>query len=93
MTAKKTEKDASFEKSLERLETIVEEMESGKLGLDDLLLRFEEGQGLLKTCNRKLNEVERRIEVLIKKGEEMEAEPFANEPEGAVRKEEDGELL
>ncbi len=55
----------SFEKSLERLEAIVKEMEGGELSLDDLIKRFEEGQKLVAVCGRKLNEVERKIELLV----------------------------
>jgi exodeoxyribonuclease VII small subunit len=85
MTAKaapKKDKSADFETSLKRLETIVSEMESGKLSLEDMLTRFEEGQGLLKFCTTKLDEVERRIEVLVKKGDKTTTEPF--EPETDV---------
>lgn len=57
----------SFEKSLERLEKIVDEMEQGKLPLDDMIARFEEGQGLLKICRTKLDEVQKKVEVLVKK--------------------------
>lgn len=81
-TPRKRGKDEgpSFEKSLERLEAIVKEMEGGSLSLEDMIARFEEGQRLLKFCTQKLNEVERRIEVLVKKGDEVVAEPF-EEPE------------
>ncbi len=66
MPTKKTD-SPSFEKSLERLEKIVEEMEQGKLPLDDMIARFEEGQGLLKVCRTKLDEVQKKVEVLVKK--------------------------
>ena len=65
-----------FEKSMSRLETIVGEMEGGALSLEDMITRFEEGQTLIKACTRTLNEVERKIEVLVKKGDEVVAEPF-----------------
>jgi exodeoxyribonuclease VII small subunit len=68
--------DIGFEKALSRLETIVEEMESGKLSLEDMMKRFEEGQALVKLCSSKLNQVERRIEILVKEGESVTAEPF-----------------
>ncbi|NLL84632.1 MAG: exodeoxyribonuclease VII small subunit [Lentisphaerae bacterium] len=58
--------EVSFETALKRLEEIVEQMEDGELGLDDLVVAFEEGQKLVKQCSEKLNEVERRIEVLTK---------------------------
>lgn len=82
MSKKKTDmQDASgegpsFEKALARLETIVAEMESGKLSLEDMMTRFEEGQALVKICAGKLNQVERRIEILVKEGESVVAEPF-----------------
>ena len=55
-----------FEAALKRLETLVGQMESGELGLDDLVAAFEEGQKLVKQCSDKLNAVERRIEILVK---------------------------
>ena len=76
---------ASFEKALERLETIVQEMESGELSLEDMMARFEEGQKLVKLCSGKLNQVERRIEILVKEGDEIVAEPFGEEPGGDDR--------
>jgi exodeoxyribonuclease VII small subunit len=79
----------SFEQSLARLEAIVREMEGGELGLEDMIGRFEEGQGLLKFCGRKLDEVERRIEILVKKGETVEAQPFGEEAGGADEEESD----
>ena len=71
----------NFEKSLARLEQIVRDMEGGELGLEDMIARFEEGQGLLKFCSGKLDEVERRIEILVKKGDAVEAQPFGEDEE------------
>lgn len=80
MAAKETtKKNAPFEESLARLEAIVKEMESGSLSLDRMIAHFEEGSALVKQCGDKLNEVERKIEVLIKKGDTLTTEPF--EPE------------
>jgi exodeoxyribonuclease VII small subunit len=73
------ENKATFEKSLERLEAIVSEMEDGSLGLEEMINRFEEGQILLKSCSQKLNEVERKIEILVKKGDKTVAAPFGQE--------------
>ena len=88
MTAKKSDekgtkgqKDPSVEKALESLEGIVKEMESGSLSLEKMIAHFEEGQSLLEFCSTKLNEVERKIEMLVKKGNKMVAEPF---PEAQV---------
>lgn len=61
-------KDAqlSFETALEKLETIVESMESGDVPLADLLAKFEEGTRLLKVCESRLKEAELKIEQLKK---------------------------
>ena len=59
-------KEPSFEESLERLESIVASMESGELGLDDMIARFEEGQKLIARCQKRLTEVERRVEALVR---------------------------
>ena len=61
-----------FEKALERLESRVTEMESGRLSLEDMLKAFEEGRRLARLCQRKLDEVERRIEVLNRDAEGRE---------------------
>lgn len=68
--------DQGFEASLERLEKIVAEMESGSLNLENMIARFEEGQRLIGLCTRKLHEVERKIEVLVKKGDSVAYEPL-----------------
>jgi exodeoxyribonuclease VII small subunit len=81
-TKKETKKEEvpelqiSFEKALEKLEGIVDEMESGKLSLEVMISRFEESQKLIKFCGAKLNEVERKIEILVKKDGKTTAEPF-----------------
>lgn len=95
MSKKKTDEasEVSFEKALARLETIVEEMESGKLSLEDMMARFEEGQKLAKLCATKLNQVERRIEILIKEGDAVTTEKFEETddlPAGRVEKQDDG---
>ena len=61
--------DKTFEECLQALESVVERIESGDLNLEESLARFEEGVGLIQSCNRKLTEVERRIEVLTRDGE------------------------
>lgn len=71
----------SFEQALQRLDAIVREMEAGSLSLDTMIQRFEEGQALIGVCNRKLNEVERKIEMLVKKDGDTKAVPFEDEAE------------
>ena len=61
-----TQDDRSFEECLQSLEKVVERIEGGELSLEDSLATFEEGVRLVQSCNRKLSDVERRIEVLTK---------------------------
>jgi exodeoxyribonuclease VII small subunit len=58
--------DRKFESALEELEEVVEQLESGELSLEDSLTAFEKGVGLVRFCNQKLNEVEKKIEMLVK---------------------------
>mgnify|MGYP003575919532 CR=1 FL=1 len=64
--ANKGQSDKKFESALEELESVVEQLESGDLSLEDSLAVFEKGVGLVKYCNQKLSEVEKKVEVLIK---------------------------
>lgn len=59
----------SFENSMKRLEEIVEQLDSGKLSLDESLKIFEEGIELSKYCSEKLNQAEKRIKTLIKQSD------------------------
>lgn len=69
-----------FEKALEDLETIVEAMEGGELTLDEALKKYEEGVGLVRACQSKLTEAEKRIEVLTKSLDgSLKKEPFLDE--------------
>lgn len=65
-TKDKDGKDVKFEDCLQRLESLVQEMESGNLPLEDILKKYEEGNRLVKLCAGKLNEAEQRIEILMK---------------------------
>ena len=91
MTEKSTDKQPSFEKSLERLERIVADMEGGELSLEDMIARFEEGQKLIAFCGKKLDEVERRIEKLVKKGGKDVTVPLDEEEPSEVEPEPDFE--
>lgn len=59
-------KDKKFEEALDELEKVVERLESGELSLEDSLAAFEEGVKLVRYCNQKLAEVEKKIEILVK---------------------------
>ena len=69
-------KSVDFEQSLGRLEELVDQMESGDLSLEEMIKHFEEGSKLVGVCTKKLNEVEQKIEKLVKKDSELKAVPF-----------------
>ena len=68
-TKKNGAQPASFESSLVALERIVRELERGELPLEKSLELFEEGVRLSRECQERLNEAERRIEVLLQDGD------------------------
>lgn len=69
--AKKT-----FESALSRLEQITEELENGELSLDASLKKFDEGIQLADFCNTKLTEARTKVEILLEKNGELDAQPF-----------------
>jgi exodeoxyribonuclease VII small subunit len=60
------EPEHTFESAVERLEGIVDAMESDKMPLEELLVRYEEGVKLVKTCQEKLESAEKRIEIITR---------------------------
>ena len=73
--------EEKFEDALKKLEEIVKEMESGDLTLEESLKSFEEGVRLSRFCAKKLDEAERRIDILLKNKEGLEIQPFEEESE------------
>ena len=63
---KQRETEPNFERAMERLEAIVEQMESGKLPLEDLIVRYEEGMNLVKVCQERLANAEHKIEIIAR---------------------------
>jgi exodeoxyribonuclease VII small subunit len=55
-----------FETALKKLEEVVKKLEGGELSLDDSLKAFEEGVKQAAFCSNKLNEAEKRVELLLK---------------------------
>ena len=81
-----SEQNQTFEVSLEELEKIVRRLEDGDLPLDESLELFEKGVRLSRECRERLNQAERKIEILLRDedgnatlqeivGEELETEP------------------
>ena len=72
--------EKKFETALARLEEIVAELESGELALEQSLKLFEEGVKLARICNARLEEAERKVEVLLKdKAGNLITKPFDEE--------------
>lgn len=59
-------KPKTFESSLEELERIVRQLEQGELTLEKSLELFEQGVSLSRDCQERLNQAERRIEILMR---------------------------
>ncbi|HOC71612.1 MAG TPA: exodeoxyribonuclease VII small subunit [Candidatus Hydrogenedentes bacterium] len=84
--AKGKRAEESFEKDLERLESIVAALEEGGVPLEESLRQFEEGVHLARKCEEVLKSAEKRIELLLKNREgKLETVPFAGDdaPAGA----------
>ena len=60
-------KKPSFEETLQRLETIVEKMESGEATLEKSLDWFEEGMEFIKSCRDELEQAEQKVQELVEK--------------------------
>jgi exodeoxyribonuclease VII small subunit len=73
----KSKPELTFEKGLDRLEKIVQELEHGELPLERSLELFEEGMKLSGNCRKQLEEAENKVEILVKRAGKIVAEPFA----------------
>lgn len=72
-------KTVNFEKSLEALEVVVDEMESGDLSLDEALKAFEKGVKLTQECQQALAEAEQKVSILMGDNPENAPVPFDTE--------------
>lgn len=76
-TAPGKKKDEGLEVSMEKLEAIVAELESGESGLEEALKKFEEGLGLGKHCKQILDRAELRVKQLVENADgELNEEDF-----------------
>jgi exodeoxyribonuclease VII small subunit len=72
--------EKKFEAAMARLEEIVSELEKGDVPLEQSLKLFEEGIKLSRICNKRLEEAERKVEILLKdKNGNITPEPFEEE--------------
>ena len=67
---------AKFEDCLKRLEEIVDQLEKGDLPLEQSLALFEEGMKLSNSCRSELEQAEGKVEILMKQGAKLQAQPF-----------------
>ncbi len=67
---------AKFEECLQKLESIVDQLEKGNLPLEQALKLFEQGVELSNNCRKELEEAEGRVEILLKQNGKLQAEPF-----------------
>jgi exodeoxyribonuclease VII small subunit len=71
---------ATFEESLKKLETIVDQLEKGELPLEESLKLFEEGVSLSAVCKQELDAAEGKVQMLIKQRDGgLKTEPFPAE--------------
>ena len=76
-------KNLSFEKALERLQEIVAELEDPEKGLEASLELFEEGVALSRFCRGRIDEIEKRVEVVLKEtAGTLVTEPLEDELDG-----------
>jgi exodeoxyribonuclease VII small subunit len=66
----------NFEESLAQLEQITRELENGDLSLETSIKKFDEGVKLADYCNQKLDDAQRKVNILLKKDGTLTAEPF-----------------
>jgi exodeoxyribonuclease VII small subunit len=83
-TVKKKEPGQDFEGAMDRLEEIVEQMESGKMMLEELIVRYEEGMKLVKVCQERLASAEQRIEIITRNNA---GKPMVKDFEPTIEKE------
>ena len=62
----------NFEKSLAELQTLVEQMETGELSLEDSVKQFERGVALTKACHKALSDAEQKVQILMNDGERLD---------------------
>jgi len=68
-----------FEDTLRKLEDLLRKMEGGDMGLEESLKAFEEGIRLSRLCTERLDEAERRVDILLREDDAVAIKPFAGE--------------
>lgn len=82
-----------FEEEVKDLEAIVNQIDSGELSLEESIGAFERGVALVKSLNQKLDEVERKVELLTRNAEgRLQTSPLDTEVRGASRPDDDEDI-
>ncbi len=72
-------KPIDFEKSLEKLEDLVTQMEEGELSLEESLKAFEKGIKLTRDCQQTLNEAEQKVQILLEENDKTSISDFPDQ--------------
>ena len=81
--------EKKFEDELKDLEAVVARIDSGELSLEESIDAFERGIGLVRALNHKLDEIEKKVEVLVKNAQgELRSTPY----QGATEEKDDEEF-
>lgn len=73
------ENEKSFEEMIDELEEVVQSLERDNLNLDESIAKFESGMKLAKNCNKKIEEAEKKITILLNENGEVKEEKFVAE--------------
>lgn len=77
----RAKKSIDFEKALNQLETLVEDMENGELSLEESLKAFEQGIKLTRECQTALAQAEQKVQMLIAENDELRLVDLDDETE------------
>jgi exodeoxyribonuclease VII small subunit len=79
--ARKKDQTFDFEGSLKEMETLVEGLEQGDIGLEESLRQFEHGIALTRACQKALQDAEQKVKKLIEKNGNVEFDSFETGPD------------
>jgi exodeoxyribonuclease VII small subunit len=77
--AEQTKEALSFEQIVEQLSLVVAQLEDGELPLEQALAKFEQGVALSRLGSKRLDDAERRIEILLRDAQGIQTRPFEEE--------------
>ncbi|MDN4619649.1 exodeoxyribonuclease VII small subunit [Paenibacillus sp. PsM32] len=82
MAKAEKEKELNFEEAMDRLEEIVSELENGDVPLEKAIDLFQQGMKLSQVCGSKLEQVERKIEMIVEEDGELRKKTFDTSESG-----------